>query len=52
MTYQAVDDPELDMEKLYASMPSTWFMMKQIVIAYLLASNTDDNLDGLHVLKV
>ena len=52
MTYHPIEDPELSMEKIYASLPSTWFMMKQIVTTYVLASDTGDNLDGLHVLQV
>jgi len=51
MTYHPIEDPELSMEKIYASLPSTWFMMKQIVTTYVLASDTGDNLDGLNVLQ-
>ena len=52
MTYQPIDDPELTLDKIYASLPSTWFMMKQIVATNMLASDTDANLDGLNVLQV
>ena len=52
LKYHPVDDPELTMEKIYATLPDTWVMMKQIVATYILATDTDANLDTLDILEV
>jgi len=51
ITYQAIDDPDLSMEKIYASLPSTWVMMQQVVIAYTLGSDVEEHLENLDVLQ-
>ena len=52
LKYHPVDDPELTMEKIYATLPDTWVMMKQIVVTYVLSSDSDENLDTLNILEV
>jgi len=51
LKYHPVDDPELTMEKIYATLPDTFTMMKQILSTYLLSSDTDQNLDTLNILE-
>ena len=52
VTYHRLDDPDLTMEKIFATLPDQFVMMKQIVLSYALSAPTDCSLNQVHVLQV
>ena len=47
-----MDDPELSLEDIYATLPNEEMMLSQILQAFVLSSNTSLNLDKLDALQV